>query len=252
MPVHDWTRVDAGTFHDFHHSWTGPIRSALNRGVLPGEYYARSEQVASNVGPDVLTLQRPQPSNGNPVASRPGGTASVATLAPPQTSITCRAEMSEYTARQRSVVIRHSRGHRIVALVEIVSPGNKASEYAFSTFITKIAGALHRGIHVLVLDLLPTTTRDPNGIHAAIWAAIRAGEFVPPPGRPLTLVSYEAGPIPKAYVEPIAVGSALPAMPLFLEPDLYVRVPLESTYQETWEGMPSLFREELEGPQSTP
>ena len=22
MPVHDWTRVDAGLFHDFHQGWT--------------------------------------------------------------------------------------------------------------------------------------------------------------------------------------------------------------------------------------
>lgn len=250
MPVHDWTRVDAGTFHDFHVAWGAEIRKALNRGLLPGEYYAQVGQVANNVIPDVLTLQRPQPSNGNPAPPRPGGTASVATLAPPQTAITCRAEMSEYTAKQRSVVIRHSRNHRIVALVEIVSPGNKASDYAFQTFVTKVAGALYRGIHVLILDLLPPTPRDPSGMHAAIWAAIRAGEFVPPPDRPLTLASYEAGPIKTAYVEPIAVGSALPAMPLFLEPDLYVLVPLEATYQEAWDGMPGLFRDELSGPSS--
>jgi hypothetical protein len=247
MPVHDWTRVDAGTFHDFHAAWGSEIRKALNRGVLPGDYYAQVEQVANAIVPDVLTLQRPQPSNGN-AAPRPGGTAVVATLVAPQTSITCRAEMSEYTARQRSVVIRHSRGHRIVALIELVSPGNKASDYAFQTFVTKVAGALYRGIHVLVIDLLPPTPRDPNGIHAAIWAAIRAGEFVPPADRPLTLASYQAAPIPTAYVEPIAVASVLPPMPLFLEPDLYVQVPLEPTYREAFEGMPGLFREELGEP----
>jgi hypothetical protein len=21
MPMHDWTRVDAGIYHDFHHEW---------------------------------------------------------------------------------------------------------------------------------------------------------------------------------------------------------------------------------------
>ena len=89
-----------------------------------------------------------------------------------------------------------------MALIEIVSPGNKASDYAFQTLVTKIAGALYRGLHVLVLDLLPPTRRDPNGVHAAVWAAIGAGEFVPPEGRRLTLASYEAGPVKVAYVEP--------------------------------------------------
>src|ERR687884_439463 len=31
MPVHDWTRVDAGIFHHFHHAWIAEISSALNR-----------------------------------------------------------------------------------------------------------------------------------------------------------------------------------------------------------------------------
>jgi hypothetical protein len=35
MPIHDWTRVDAGIFHDFHHSWIEEIKRALNRGLRP-------------------------------------------------------------------------------------------------------------------------------------------------------------------------------------------------------------------------
>lgn len=29
MPVHDWSRVSAGTFHDFHVVWLAEIRNAL-------------------------------------------------------------------------------------------------------------------------------------------------------------------------------------------------------------------------------
>jgi hypothetical protein len=36
MPVHDWTQVTAGTFHDFHKAWITELRNALNGGVLPG------------------------------------------------------------------------------------------------------------------------------------------------------------------------------------------------------------------------
>jgi hypothetical protein len=219
MPVHDWTRVDDGTFHDFHVGWTVAIRSALNGGILPAGYYAQAEQVAGNIGPDVLTLQ---------------------------------AEINEYTLRQRSVIIRHARNHRIVALIEILSPGNKGSEYAFSQLLAKIGGALYRGIHLLVIDLLPPTPRDPYGIHAAIWEAIRAGTFIPPEGRPLTLVSYDAGPHKTAYVEPLAVGQMLPSMSLFLEAGYYVAVPLEATYQTAWEGTPALFRDVLTGEAPAP
>src|SRR5207302_10526518 len=64
VPVHDWTRVDAGIFHDFHHAWIEEIKRALNRGLLPPDYYALAEQIAGGLGPDVLTLQRP--ANGLP------------------------------------------------------------------------------------------------------------------------------------------------------------------------------------------
>ena len=44
MPVHDWTRVDAGIFHDFHTVWTGELRNALNGGLLPDGYYALADR----------------------------------------------------------------------------------------------------------------------------------------------------------------------------------------------------------------
>jgi hypothetical protein len=47
MPVHDWTRVDAGTFHAFHTLWISELMKALNTGVLPKGYYALAEQVAT-------------------------------------------------------------------------------------------------------------------------------------------------------------------------------------------------------------
>ena len=54
MPMHDWTRVEAGIYHDFHHEWISEIKRALNRGLLPEDYYALAEQQAAGFGPDVL------------------------------------------------------------------------------------------------------------------------------------------------------------------------------------------------------
>src|SRR5438552_18500658 len=58
MPMHDWTRVSDGTFHDFHYSWVLEIKRALMRGILPKGYYVMAEQFGGDLGaPDVLTLQ---------------------------------------------------------------------------------------------------------------------------------------------------------------------------------------------------
>ena len=82
MPIHDWTRVTAGTFHAFHLAWIAEIQQALNGGILPPEYYAQAEQIAGPLGPDVLTLQTSDfPSNGASDHSTGSGIA-VATVPP--------------------------------------------------------------------------------------------------------------------------------------------------------------------------
>jgi hypothetical protein len=57
MPVHDWTRVSDGTFHDVHYSLVLEIKRALMRGILPQGYYVMAEQFSGDLGaPDALTL----------------------------------------------------------------------------------------------------------------------------------------------------------------------------------------------------
>ena len=73
MPVHDWTCVIPGIFHDFHVSWIAESKRALNAGLLPAGYYALAEQIAGGLGPDVLTLQHGLPGPG---ASPGNGTSS--------------------------------------------------------------------------------------------------------------------------------------------------------------------------------
>ena len=73
--------------------------------------------------------------------------------------------------------------------------------------------------------------------------------FTLPSDKPLTLASYaaEGGDYFASYVEPIAVGDELPAMPLFLGPEAYINVPLESSYQQAWTGFPEPWREVVRG-----
>src|ERR1700761_4622557 len=58
MPIHDWTRVDAGLFHDFHQDWTIELRRSLNAGRLPPGFMALTDQKIGGPIPDVLTLHR--------------------------------------------------------------------------------------------------------------------------------------------------------------------------------------------------
>ena len=247
MPVHDWTRVRPGTFHDFHSAWIIHLKEALNNGLLPPNYYALAEQPAGEAGPDVLTLEAAGSSPESPgSADRDSGTLIAVAERSPKVRFTLRAEMAEIATKRRTLVIRHATGDRIVALVEILSPGNKHKESAFEAFLDKALSALKHGYHLLIIDLFPPGSYDPAGIHGALWAEIDGDGYQPPPDQPLTLVAYTVGRTTTAYVEPIAVGSVLPDMPLFLDPSYYVNVPLEQTYLAAWRGVPERWRRVIE------
>lgn len=211
MPVHDWTRVSAGTFQDFHNGWITPLIEALNGGVLTDGFYAQTRQRASEVDDDPVF----------------------------------------YATRRRTLVIRHSSGYRIVALIEIVSPGNKATRDKLDDFLDKTVSALQNGYHLLIVDLFPPGAHDPHGVHAALWNRLGTNGMELPDERPLALASYLADQPPTAYVKYAAVGTPHPSMPLFLDPGWYVNAPLEDTCTQAWRGVPQYWRSVIEGENST-
>jgi hypothetical protein len=245
VPIHDWTRVEAGLFHAFHQSWITYLSSALNRGILPPGYFALAEQNIQGPIPDILALRLSSENQALPGAT-PG--IAVAT-SPPHTRLVRRSESEAniYARKADRIVIRHRRG-RIVAVIEIVSPGNKRATNQLRSFVEKTSNLIVAGVHILVIELFPPSKRDPQGIHKAIWDEIQEEDFELPPDKPLVLVAYEAGPSPVAYIELVAVGDVLPDMPIFLEEDFYVLAPLAATYQTAWNDFPTELRGLLESP----
>lgn len=247
MPIHDWTRVDAGLFHAFHQRWISALSDALNLGGLPPGYFALAEQNIRGPIPDILTLQL------SPEAEGPsnGAVELAVAMAPPRTRLVRRSEAESYAEKANRISVRHRHGD-IVAIIEIVSPGNKGSRAELQAFVQKAAELIRQRIHLLVIDLFPPGPRDPLGIHKLIWDEFVEEEFELPPDKPLILASYDAGPPHMAYIEPVAVGDVLPDMPLFLRPGHYVPSPLEATYQTSWQVFPAAMKRLLEGPTANP
>jgi hypothetical protein len=247
MPIHDWSRVEAGIFHHFHHRWIASITDALNDGVLPAEYYALAEQQAAGFGPDVLTLQTSRVGRGLP-AEEPSNVGGLV-LAPPKVRFAAELPEELFQRKRSTIVVRHVSDDVIVAVLEVISPGNKASRRAFRSLIDKACELLAHGIHLLILDLFPPTARDPRGIHGALWDELTDARFTPPPDKPLSLVAYELAGSLKAYVEPVAVGDSLPPMPLFLERGAHVLVPFEAAYRTAFANVPQRWRDVLDAKQ---
>ncbi len=243
MPVHDWARVSAGTFHDFHYSWVLEIKRALKRGLLPRGYYVMAEQVSGDLGaPDVLTLQGPR---ATPESEEPLSGTVTLTDTPPAVHTRTTISRDPYARMQRSVVVRHTSNDRIVALIEVLSPGNKSSRHALRSLLDKAVAALDSGIHLLLVDVHPPGPRDPKGIHGAILNEVGTEEYVLGTQRPLTAAAYIGGTPIDAFVAHFAVGEAIPAMPLFLTRENYVPVPLEGAYMAAWEDVPPQYQQVL-------
>ena len=209
MRIHDWTKVGVGVFHHFHVSWIVAIMDCLNGGLLPDGFFAMVER-SSDRPDDVLA-----------------------------------SDQERYVRKANRIAVHRGLGN-VVAVIELVSPGNKDTPDAIHTFAERVADLVRRGINVLMVDLFPPGPRDLQGIHKILWDEIPDHPFELPPDKPLTLASYQAEPTKTAYVEPVAVGDRLPDMPLFLVEEWYVNVPLEETYQATWDVLPGELRRLVE------
>ena len=137
------------------------------------------DQRAGGPEPDVIALELTPPAG--PVS---GGVA--VDLQPPKARFVTRSETAGYARKANRITIHHPDGD-VVAVVEIVSPGNKDSRHAIRAFARKAIQFLQAGVHLLVVDLFPPSRRDPQGIHKVIWDRLRDEPFMLPPDKPLTM-----------------------------------------------------------------
>ena len=131
MPIHDWSLVDAGIFHHFHQTWAIELANTLNAGGLPPGFFAMAEQIVSGPIPDVVTLQRLPPK-----AVRPASGGLAVEEVPPKARFVTSAELDRYARKADRITIKHGLG-QVVAVLEIVSPGNKGSGHALRSFVQK-------------------------------------------------------------------------------------------------------------------
>jgi hypothetical protein len=212
--------------------------------VLPPSHYALAEQLAGGFGPDVLTLEGTGDSY-NGLSHEPRGGLAIAEVQP-KVSYRAKTEADIYATKANRIAIRHASRDDVVAVIEVVSPGNKSTIGGIYNFVEKAVELLHCGIHLLIVDPFPPSPSDPQGIHKAIWQELDHCDFMLPSDRPLTMVSYIGGATQEAFIEPTGFGSALPEMPVFLDRNFYVNVPLEATYQAAWEAVPARWQRVLE------
>jgi hypothetical protein len=191
-----------GTWSDFHATFYVEIKAALNT-ILPPGFVARSDQyiwIHEPAAHDRMLLGKPDAYVAEPhagVASR-AGTA----LAAPATIVlpAVRREGNRYL---KILDVHH---HRVVTVLEVLSPSNKESGPDREAYLMKRNEYLATGVNLIELDLLRGGQRMP-------W-----GDAAPPTTDYYVMIS-RAWEFPKAGIWAFTLREPLPPIPIPLAAD---------------------------------
>ena len=219
-------------WESFHSSWATRLVDALTERWLPPNYIAEEHaHLGPSVEIDVATFEREASVTGE----AEGGT--VATVgpkvwAPPAADGVLPAVFPD-TFEVR--VLATDTGPKLVAAIELISPGNKDRPAERRAFAIKCASYLSQGISVIIVDIV--TNRRAN-LHNEILQVMELPGLLPlPPEVSLYAVAYRPlrrgkGDEIDVWRSPLALGQALPTLPLGLRADLVIPVDFEAAYAE--------------------
>jgi hypothetical protein len=217
-----------------HSAWANAIAKDLNQGILPPDYYALPlTKRGSQIKIDVATLHR----EGSPASGE--GSVATAVWTPPQPSLSETVDFTDLDVFEVQV-LRRLGGPQLRAAIELVSPANKDRPSNRHAFAVKCASYLNRGVSVVLVDVV--TERSAN-LHSEILDVVRL-TGVPFWQSPTNLyaVAYRMRRIDglhrlEAWPEPLAVGTPLPTLPLWLDIGRSVPLTLERTYEAARESL---------------
>ncbi len=233
MPLLDHRHLPPGVrlpWEGFHAMWAPWITHELNTRLLPTRFCAEPlTQAGSSVEADVSTFEEEatavEDGNGN------GGVAT-AVWAPPKPPLVVAVAFGNLDIHEVRVYDEEN-ARTLVAVVELISPGNKDRPSAREAFTTKCAAYLQQRVSVLIVDLI--SERHAN-LHEQLAGRLDlADEVVGAVTSDLYAVAYRtAGKGKRMRLEvwpaALAIGAPLPTLPLWLAPDLAVPLDLEATY----------------------
>jgi hypothetical protein len=216
------------TWDSFQSGWTNEIVRHLNKS-LPSEYVARPNvKLGVDVEADVGTLER----TGQRGLDNGGGVAT-AVWAPPTPTISIAVDFQHLDVFE--VQVHREGGLELVAAIELVSPRNKDRPSARSHFVTKCLAYLQAGVSVVIVDVV-TARRESlyELLLEQFGSADEAGAAGELYAAALRTIPPDAPHHLEGWVNPLAIGSPLPTLPLWLEDELAVPLNLEATYETTF------------------
>ncbi len=215
-------------WESFHVNWAGAMADALNEHLLPEGYFAEEHAHAgARVEIDLATFADAAagpPRNGSTVTVPPR------VWTPPAPRMVVPAAFADSI---EVLVFESEGGAKLVAAVELVSPANKDRPGHRNAFAVKCASYLAQGIALVLIDIV--TSRQAN-LHNEVVGLLGHGDaFQLPADAALYAVAYrpivrEGVELIDVWPEALAIGRALPTVPLALNAETCLPLELEATY----------------------
>jgi hypothetical protein len=214
-------------WESFHVNWAGAIADDLNERLLPEGYFAEEHaHIGARVEIDVATFAE------SAAPPRDGATTTLPARVwtPPAPALVLPGAFPDSF---EVLVFQSEGGASLVAAVELVSPPNKDRDSHRRALAVKCASYLTRGVSLVLIDIV--TSRQAN-LHEEMMGLLGHG-----PGRGLpaetSLYAVAYRPLVRAGAEQVevwpqalAVGQALPTLPLALNAEVCLPLDLEATY----------------------
>lgn len=236
MPLRDhfhspWQ--DEHYWEGFHSAWVNTMVRHLNGSLLPRQFRAVPQvHLGAWVEADVATFEKNGVAAGQESDDNRSGTAT-AVWAPPQPVQSFDVDFPNLDIFEVRV-FDEQRGHRLVAAVELASPGNKDRPERVNAFTSKCAAYLEQHVGLIIVDVV--TTRRVN-FHKEL-AKLLSLEAPPDGFSDLYALALRTRPMEgkwrmDSWPARLVVGEKLPTLPLWLAADFAVPLDLERTYEET-------------------
>jgi len=239
MPLRDHFHpplADRRSWEGVHGQWPAMIVLELSR-KLPAGYVAEPRvHQGTSIEVDVATYEELGSASARSFVDGNGGTGvATAVWAPPRPTLAFATDwpaQDDYGVR----VYDTRAGHRLVAVIEIVSPRNKDRPEACRAFVAKCAALIEDRVCVAIVDLVTSRT---TGLYRDLLEVL-GGTDPPSPeaASPIYAVACrvtrsEAAWLVETWMQPLSIGQPLPTLPLWLADDLSIPVDLESSYEQT-------------------
>lgn len=231
MPLRDHFRSpvdDKHSWDELHGLWPAIVLQHLVK-VLPEPYFAAPGVLLGKLFEiDVATFDNREFSNRG---EQDAGT--VAAYAPPKPTLALEPELPNQDVYEIRV---YDGRRRLVAAIELVSPSNKDRPERRELFVAKVAALLRNRICVTVVGVVSALEAN---LYADLLELVKgvdpALDTERSPMYAATVRTRLDGPrkLMDSWYHPLAVGAALPVLPIWLSNDLAVRLDLESTDEET-------------------